>query len=383
MNKRSNMSNTTDTAKRPPVAFAAIDTYVERNMVSPRETKTPGDGERYKWGDGDRFPQYLAELYDEVTTLRSVIDGCVDFACGDDVAFMGSPETPVNKTGMLPLDALQILEHNFFLYGVLCAEVIRDRMGRNVELYPVDPRWIRTNKDNTVFWYSEKWGKAGAIKAETMPAFLPGLEQRWLSLTDDERDRHASSIIYVKRDRTHVYPAPPFAAALKACEIERCIDNYHLNALDNGFTGSALVNFNNGEPDDAQKEEIERTFNEKFSGHSNAGRIVFSWNPSKEQAATIETPKVEDFGDRYNALAKHSRQQIFTAFRANPNLFGIPTESLGFSSEEYEAAFKLFNRTQIRPAQRMVTDVFAKAFGPGALVIKPFSLEGAAETNVN
>ncbi|MGD7407521.1 hypothetical protein ACQCP7_25950, partial [Ralstonia pseudosolanacearum] len=81
---------------------------------------------------------------------------------------------------------------------------------------------------------------------------------------------------------------------------------------------------------------------------------ILSWNANKESAATIESVKIEDFGARYDALAKRCRQEIFTAFRANPNLFGIPTESLGFSSEEYESAFKLFNRTQIRPCQRKI-----------------------------
>ena len=84
-------------------------------------------------------------------------------------------------------------------------------------------------------------------------------------------------------------------------------------------------------------------------------------------------------------MESNSRQKIFTAFRANPNLFGIPTESLGFSQEEYESAFRLFNRTMIRPAQKLIADAYEKIYGrAGVLTIIPFSMEeSATEKEVN
>jgi hypothetical protein len=103
---------------------------------------------------------------------------------------------------------------------------------------------------------------------------------------------------------------------------------------------------------------------------------MMSWNDGKEVETTVQKLEQDDFGERYKSLASHCRQQIFTAFRANPNLFGIPTESLGFSSEEYDSAFKLFNRTQIQPVQDMIVDAFDKVLGvTGSIQIKPFSIE--------
>ena len=146
-----------------------------------------------------------------------------------------------------------------------------------------------------------------------------------------------------------------------------------------------FINFNNGVPSDEMKEEIERGVNEKFAGHTNAGRIAIAWNENKDSAVTITEPRVLDFGEKYKALASHVRQQIFTAFRANPNLFGIPTESLGFSQEEYESAFRLYNRTMVRPVQRQIVETYEYIYGkPGVLTIKPFSIEETTqETNVN
>ena len=376
------MNNTpkTEPAKRL-VSFAAIDTYVERNIISPRATLVTGD-DRYRWGDRDLYPSYLAELYDTVTTLGAVIDGCTDFVAGDDVAFEGQKDRVLNSAGETAPEIVRQLAHNASVYGGFAIDVIRNKVGGIAEIYAVDLKYLRTNKDNSVFWYSEKWTKFRP-EPEILPAFMPNLQAEWASLTDGEKNFHASSILWVKLRDGDVYPAPPYAAAVKACEIERCIDDYHLNNLDNGFAPSAIINFNNGVPEDDEKKEIEKTFSEKFGGHYNAGRLMFAFNPDKENAVTVEYPKVEDFGARYDALAKRSRQAIFTAFRANPNLFGIPTESLGFSSEEYKSAFKLFNRTQIRPIQRKISDAFAKVYGAAVLTIVPFTLDGAGEAAVS
>jgi hypothetical protein len=152
-----------------------------------------------------------------------------------------------------------------------------------------------------------------------------------------------------------------------------------MSALDNGFASSYIINFNNNETDDELKAEVERGIAEKFAGYQNAGRPMVCWNRDKESAVTLSELKVEDFGVKYEALAKHSRQQIFAAFRAIPSLFGIMTESTGFSEQEFSEAFKLFNRTKIKPVQTAIVDAFAKIYGEDVLTIVPFSLETEKE----
>ena len=65
-------------------------------------------------------------------------------------------------------------------------------------------------------------------------------------------------------------------------------------------------------------------------------------------------------------------------------MFGIPTENNGFSAEEYESAFRLYNRTMVRPVQRMIADAYDKIYGQkGVLNIKPFTLDGTNEQIVD
>lgn len=370
--------SSTDNIKRPRpnvgISMAAVNRYVESNIVRPVEVK--GGGRKFVyWGTNNNYPAYLLDLRSSVPTLGAVLAGCVDYAVGNGVSLRVSladdGQGAVNRYGENAEDLVTKLADDLFMYGGFAMQVIRNNGGDVAELYHIDMRYLRMNEDRTVFYYSEDFGQRYT---------RPG---RMITYPKFRRDSDVgASVYFFGRDFRQVYPSPCYGAAVKACEMERCTDDYHLNSVLNGFATSAIVNFNNGIPEDEIKEEIEEMFNEKFTGPENAGRVLFSWNRDKESATTLETLDVPDFGEKYQSLEKHSRQEIFTSFRANPNLFGIPTEGSGFSSEEYESAFKLFNRTMIRPAQKDIIRAFAHIFGTDCLSIKPFSLEDARDGTV-
>ena len=373
-------------SRRSAFSFAAIDSYLETNIVSPVEKVLAGR-DMVDWGTRNASPDYLLDLYNNVPTLRSIINGNIDYVAGDDVTIMPLQEEftnqEMNMRGDTIREQVKDIAKDFEIYGGFALQVIRNLAGEVAEVYYIDMRYLRTNKEGDVFYYSEKWGKSSRTDMVVYPAFLPKID--WEKLSDEERNRHASSILFVKNVHTQVYPAPLYAASVKACEIERLIDEFHLSDINNHFVSSAIINFNNGDPGQEIKSEIERGFNEKFCGASNGGRVAFSWNPNKESATDIVEFKMEDFGERYKALSQHSRTQIFTSFRAIPLLFGLTSEAnTGFSTEEFEQSFKLYNRTQIQPVQRMICDAYDKIYGQrGVLTIRPFSLGGDTEDNVN
>jgi hypothetical protein len=373
-----------NTPRRGAVAFAAIDPYLEQYVVLPTEKELPGQ-DRVQWGTGNRYPDYINELYETVPTLQTIINGSVDFVAGDEVTMTVNKQLRdrVNHSGETPRIVVREMALDVFKLGGFALQVIRGMDGSVVEVYYIDLRFLRLNKEGDVFYYSEKWGERGRRDAVVYPAFRPDIAEKWAGMDEDERNRNASSILYVKATHSQVYPLPVYAASVKACEIERLVDDYHLNSICNGFASSLIVNFNNGQPTDEMKEEIERDFDEKFTGSGNAGRVMFSWNKSKENATTFEVPPVTDFGEKYKALAENSREKIFTAFRAYPNLFGLSTAT-GFSIEEFDQAFKLYNRTAVRPVQRMIADAYDRIYGQrGVLNIVPFSLDGQNEQIVN
>lgn len=371
--------------KKVQLSFLALDTYQERNIPSPVEKELHGK-DMVEWGDRNMYPEFLWELYGSVPSLRSIINGTRDFIVGDKQEIQVANYAPdvVNTHGDTAREVVAAAALEELIFGGIALQVIRSKEGTPVEVYPCSLRYLRMNKDCSVFYYSEKWAKPGKKKVIVYPAYMDIKPERWAQLQPEERERNLASILLLRNSKMQTYPAPVYAAAVNDCEVERLISQFHLNSINNGFTSSMIVNFNNGTPDDLQKAEIEKDFTEKFTGAQNAGRVMFSYNPDRTNAVTLTEPKVENFGDRYEALSKHTRQQIFTAFRANPNLFGIPTENLGFSEEEYESAFRLYNRTMVRPIQRKICDAFDRIFGEsGVLTITPFSLDGYNEQNVN
>ena len=367
------------------VSFAAIDQYVETNIVLPTEKVTNRDF--VEWGKGNNYPGYLLDLYNNVTTLRSIINGNIDFVTGDDVTILPLgdrfAEGIMNTRGDLITDIVRDLAKDYNLYGGFALQIIRDHNGDVAEIYYIDMRFIRSNKENDVFYYNEHWEKGGRKDVIIYPKFLRNLD--WASLTDEERNRHASSILFVKNVHTQVYPAPMYAASVLSCEIEKAISQYHWNSLNNNFCPDIIINFNNGDPGDEIKEEIVSDLEEKFSGYQNGKRFMVSFNKDRMSAVTIDAIKTDDFSERYKALEESCRRQIFSAFRAQPLLFGLNSDvSTGFSTDEFEQSFKLYNRTQIRPVQRLIADAFDRIYGSkGVLTIKPFSLGSNTEQEVN
>lgn len=380
------MSNTKQNKpSRAGFSFAAIDPYVDNKMILPVERFVSGK-DLVEWGNRNAYPDYLLDLYNNVPTLRSIINGNIDFITGDDVSILpltdNLPNGQMNNRGDYIRGQIKDIAKDYEIYGGFALQIIRNLIGMVAEVYYIDMRFLRTNKEGNVFYYCEDWSKSGKKDVIVYPAFMPNLN--WDTLDDEQRSRNASSILYVKNVHTQVYPAPLYAASIKACEIERLIDDFHINSLQNQFVSSAIINFNNGDPGDEMKKEIEDAINEKFAGAANGGRIMLSFNKNKESATDIVEFEVKDFGERYKALSEHSRQQIFTAFRANPNLFGIPTEGNGFANEQYAESFKLYNRTQIQPVQRLIADTYDKIYATkGVLTIVPFSMDGESEDNIN
>ena len=268
----------------------------------------------------------------------------------------------MNKKGETIEEVARRIELDKMIFGGYALQIIRNMAGEVAEIYNVDMLRLRSDEKNEIFYYCDDWTKWGA-KALIYPKF--GVD-----------DSNPTSIYFEKGFSKGVYPVPCYNAALIPCELEKAINEFHLNSINNGFVSNLIINFNNGQPNDEQKEEIERDINEKFSGYQNAARILINYNDSAENATTVERLNSDDFDAKYESLAKRSRTQIFTAFRANPNLFGIPNENNGFSKEEYDSSFNLYNRTAVRPLQASLVDSFDKIFGvKGSLTIEPFNLE--------
>ena len=352
--------------KRQQFLFRAVDQVMVDNIVEPIEEDSKKGF--WKWGLNNDYPQYLDGLYKEVATLRSIIEGTIDFVVGDKIEIDDVIwNEVVNDKGVTPEDLCRDLTRDYLKYGGFAVNVVRNKEGRVGALYYIPLERLRFNEDRSEFYYSRDWSKSiGRVKF--------GVYKRF-----DPQGKDASSIYVYTNNRTDVYPAPKWAASVKAAEIERQVNDYHLNSIVNGFSASYLISLNNGVPSETEADEIEENMVEKFTGSGNGGRLVINFANDRDHSAELSKLETEDAGEKYKSLIERTKSELFTAFRATPNLFGLPTAT-GFSTEEYMEAFRLYNRTAVRPIQNILVRTVNYLIGK-EMTIVPFSLD-EKENNV-
>lgn len=359
--------------KKLQMAFAAIDKQIVSYIPNFEEKET--NGKNYiSWGEQNDLPEYLYGLYTSVTTLRSIINGTADFICGDDATSNISKSMEINKKGDTLFETVWNIARDYLLYGNAFIQVIRNKAGEIGELYYIPARYIRASKKNDLFWYSEEFNKkyARSSKVVVYPKFV------------QEAKEVPASIIMLKAENDKTYAHPLYIASLTEAEIEKQLSIFNLSQIDNGFNGSYIFSFCNGIPSDEQKEEIEKNINEKFCGASNAGRILLNFCDSKDNGLALEKLQVENFAEKYNSAAQRASEQLYAAFGASPVLFGINNKTSNFNDQDYGEAFKLYNRTRVKPIQKKVVDLFDKIYGvKGSISIKPYSIDWSEESDGN
>lgn len=361
---------TNNEKKQTNVKFLAIDQFVESNIVAPTEVFIKDRG-FVGWGEINNYPEYIEDLYQNVSTLHSIIDGTTDYVCGDSVKCnVLNFEKQINRKGETIQDLINWIAKDLVKFNGFALNIVKNKLGTPAEIYYLDFKRVRSNKEGTKFYYSTDWAKSyGRVKYIEYDSFL-------------NEDVPASSIFYYKNDINRVYPTSIFSAAVIACETERKISEFHLNNISNSFSSNYIINFNNGRPSDEIQEEIEMEVYDKFCGVENSGRPMLSFNNNKDSETTVTKIDADSFADKYNALTARTKQEIFTSFRCSPILFGIDQEKTGFNANEYASAFRLFNKTVIEPFQNKITSAFDKIFNTeNSIEIKPFTINFDKEIN--
>lgn len=325
--------------------FAVIE---NKTKIVPVLKETKLTGKKYVgYGEDNKYPEYLFSLYQNSTILQSIINGIIDYVAGQGV--IGTHLTDkVNNDGETWEDIIKNIILDMMVTGGFAVNVLRDYNNIVSEIYWVDVKNVRLSEDGKTAFYSDNINGWGA-KPEELPVFDGSASQK-------------SSIFYYKGTSRTLYPVPRWSGAIKAVETSCEISNYHLNSILNNFSPSALISFNNGVPDKATQEAIEKKINKKFVGSDNVNRFVLSFSDNGENATTIQSLDSDNADAKFHTLKESITEEIFIAFRATPALFGMNPKNTGFSKTEFLESFQLFQKTMIEPIQNTITKVFNKIF---------------------
>tara|TARA_A200000113_G_scaffold169391_1_gene154263 strand:+ start:2106 stop:3368 length:1263 start_codon:yes stop_codon:yes gene_type:complete len=335
------------------------------HVVNLSSYTRPEISERYnqewiEYGDDNNYFQYLIDRYNGSPTNNAAINGIAEMIYGKGLDAVDSIDKPNEYKELKELftkDCMKKICYDYKMMGQAALQIIysKDR-SKIVQVEHIPVEMLRAEKvDNKgvirAYYYAKDWSEIkGSKKPKRIPAF--GTSNSGLE------------ILYIKPYRAGFYYYSPvdYQGGLQYAELEEEIANYHINNIQNGLAPSMLINFNNGVPTEEQRELIERSIHEKFSGSSNAGRFILAFNDSKDLAASIEPVILSDAHEQYKFLSDESMRKVMVSHRiVSPMLVGIKdTTGLGNNAEELQTASILMDNTVIRPMQVTILDELEK-----------------------
>ena len=311
------------------------------------------------YGEDNMYFQYLIDRYNGSPTNNAIINGISEMIFGKGLDATDSNRKPNEYAQMKVLftdDCVRKLVYDFYLMGQCAIQVIysQDRT-RIAELEHIPVETLRAEKsvdgEIEAYYYANDWTKVkNNTELKRIPAF--------------GKSKESLEIMYIKPYRAGFFYYSPvsYQGGLQYAELEEEVSNYHLSNVLNGLSPSMLIQFNNGVPNEEERELIEQRIYQKFSGSSNSGKFILAFNDNPEQAATMEPVQLSDAHNQYEFLSTESTKKIMVSHRVvSPMLLGIKDQTgLGNNADELKTASILMDNTVIRPFQTLLINHFDK-----------------------
>jgi len=156
----------------------------------------------------------------------------------------------------------------------------------------------------------------------------------------------------------HYYSLPSYSASMPYALLEEEISAYLINETQNGFSGTKVVNFNNGIPDKEKQIQIKNDILGKLTG-SLGDKVIVAFNANQESSTTVEDISLNNAPEHYAYLAEECVKKLMVGHRiTSPLLLGIRESGggLGNNADEIQTATDLFLNIVIKPAQDIIID---------------------------
>lgn len=326
-----------------------------------------------KYGENNDYPQFLVTLFNRSAKHNAIITAKQLYIGGQGFNFNteGLPPEKVAQASALigsanPQETLYdvtkklILDTELFGGGYL--HIIKTKDKKSIaEIYHIDYCDIRSNHDNTKFYYSKEWLDAeGTDNARVKP------EKEFFAYGTKEADKAGECLMYIKQYRPNIqtYTLPEYIGAVPAIITDAEIANFHRAAIQNGFQGGTMIVFKNGVPGDEEMKTIERQLKNKFVGTDRANSLVIDFVDDPTRTPEVIPLNGNDFDKRYDALNKTIQEEIFVGHKVtSPMLFGVRTEGQLGGRNEMATAFQLFQNTYVTPKQQVIEAVINELLG--------------------
>lgn len=329
--------------------------FAEARQPEYKEKKGEGGG-YIEFGFKNDYPNYLNDLFNKSAKHNAIIKGKVNYITGNGFKIVGDSDpiaeqfiASANQSESLT-EILRKTSTDIEIFGGAYLQVIWSQAGGNLaEIYHLDYTKVRSNEDNTQFWYSDNW-KDNKYKREVYNAFNTQL-------------RTGSQILYLKeyRPNLNAYALPGYFGALNYIESDIEISKHVLGNAQTGFSASKLITLPNGEPTDDEKRTIERKFTDRFTG-SDGKKFILSFTNDASRKPIVDDLGASDITkEDFQNVDKLIQQNLYAGHQITaPDLFGISTPGQLGTRQQMRDSYEIFQNTYVNDKQIYLEQIFTE-----------------------
>jgi len=341
--------------------------------LSSYQTPLIQESKRDNWvefGEDNNYFQYLIDRYTYSTTNNAIINNISRLVYGRGLSALDASKKPNEYAQMMSLfnpDCVRKLVVDRKMLGQCAIQVhySKDRK-RILKAYHMPVNLLRAekcNKDGEIegYYYSDNWQDVKKYAPKRIPAYGFSNEQ--------------IEILYIKPYTVGMkyYAYPDYQGAIPYAKLEEEIADYLINEVQHGFSGTKVINFNNGIPTEEQQSIITSKVNAQLTG-SKGLRTIVAFNASETSKTTVDDIPLNDAPEHYSYLSEECLRKIMLGHNVtSPLLFGIATTT-GFSSnaDELKNSSILFDNMVIKPMQDELLEAFDRILAYNGITLKLF-----------
>ena len=314
------------------------------------------------YGEDNDYYSFLIDSYLQSATNNAAIKSISDNIYGQGICIEGK-EKDSNEVKELRKfigsRCLKKIIHERKMLGQAAMQVIYSKAGNDRKVVKVKHFPIHTLRPEKMdaegvvnnYYYHPRWSeKKRSDVLKKIPAFGTSTEKIELYILKP----YLSSYDY--------FCPVDYAGALAYIELENEISDYLLNEAKNSFSGTKVINFNNGIPDNEARELITRDVKNKLTG-SRGQKVIVAFNENAESQTTVEDISLNDAPAHYEYLANEAMHKILVGHRiTSPMLLGIKESGNGLASnaDEIKNASQLFQSTVVNNYQDELLDAITE-----------------------
>jgi hypothetical protein len=301
------------------------------------------------YGEDNNYYSFLLDRYTNSTTNNAIINNISRLVYGRGLSAVDASRKPneyAQAMAMFSKECLRKIAIDRKMLGQFAIQVhYNDKHDRILKAFHMPVNLLRAekcNKDGEIeaYYYSDDWTDVKKYPPTRIPAY--GYSKDKIEILFSKP--YAVGMKY--------YAYPDYQGAVPYALLEEEIADYLINEVQNGFSGTKVVNFNNGVPTEEQQSIITNKVLGKLTG-SKGQKVIVAFNDNMDTKTTVDDLPLNDAPEHYTYLSEECMRKIMLGHNVtSPLLFGIAGAN-GFSSnaDELQNSFILFNNMVIKPLQ--------------------------------